>query len=119
MAVHEPARLDERDGGNVAGCDVIVELAGVLEVRAADGGVGHDGGVVLERVADVAVLVRIGDGSAETIRRTYCTVVDLIFVFGDVAGLFHGWRCAERLAGVAVASVVVPLIAVILPGNVL
>src|SRR5580704_3621783 len=119
MAVHEPARLDERDGGNVAGCDVIVELAGVLEVRAADGGVGHDGRVVLERVADVAVLVRVGDRSAETIGRAHGAVVDLIFIFGDVAGFLHRWRCAERLGRATVPSVVVPLIAVILPRNAL
>src|SRR5580693_4073137 len=119
MAVHEPARLDERDGRNVAGCDVSVEFAAVLEVRAADGGVGHDGRVVLERVADVAVLVRVGDGSAETIGRAHRAVVDLIFIFGDVAGFLHRWRCAERLGRAAVASVVVPLIAVVLPRNAL
>src|SRR5579863_1214572 len=119
MAVHETARLDERDGGNVAGFDVIVEVAGVLQVRATDSGVGHDGGVVLERVADVAVFVRVGDGSAETIGRAHRAVVDLIFVFRDIARFLHRWGCAERLGGVAVASVVVPLIAVVLPGNAL
>jgi hypothetical protein len=32
----------------------------VLNVRGPDRGIGHDRGVVLERIADVAVLVRVG-----------------------------------------------------------
>ena len=62
MAVHEAAGLDEGNGGKIAVGDVRVEVQCVLDVGVADRGVRHDGRVVLERVADVAVLVGVGDG---------------------------------------------------------
>ena len=65
MAVHEAAGLDEGNRGQRAVGDVRVQVRRVLDVGLADAGVRHDRRVVLERVADVAVLVRVGDGSAE------------------------------------------------------
>src|SRR5271156_1483580 len=96
MAVNEPAGFDERNGRERAVRDVGVKVGRILDVRLADCGVGHDRSIVLERVANVAVLVRSGDGLAQRISRAYCAVVDLIWV----------------------SDVVVPLIAVVLPRDV-
>src|ERR1700724_383211 len=41
-------------------------------MRVADGGVGHDLGLILKGVADVAVLIALGP---------YGSVVDLVFIF--------------------------------------
>ena len=82
VAIDQAAGLDEGDRGQVSVRDVVVEVGGVLDVGRADGGVGHDGGVVLEGIADVAVLVgvradgavvelvRIGERSCSTGRRS-------------------------------------------------
>ena len=88
MAVDQSARLDERDRRQraVLRCRVYrLAVSWICAVRIS--GVRHDRGVVLERIADVAVLVGVrADGP----------VVELVGV-GDV---------------------VVPLIAVVLPGDV-
>ena len=78
-------------------------------MRLTNRRVGHDGRVVLERVADVAVLVRVGDVLAKRVGRACRSVVDLVFIFGDISGF----------AGRAGSGVVVPLISVVLPRNVL
>ena len=85
MAVHQAAGLDEGNRGQSVVGDVVVEVERVLHVVGAGVGAGHDLKIVLERVADVAVLVGgFADGA----------VIELVGI-GDV---------------------VVPLIAVILPG---
>ena len=57
MAIDQPAGLDDGDGRQSSVLDVGVKIRGVLNVGSADSGVGHDGGVVLERIANVAVFV--------------------------------------------------------------
>src|SRR5271163_381090 len=109
MAVDEAAGLDERNSGKLAVGDVGIQVCSVLDVRLANRFVGHDGSVVLERVADVAVLVRVGNGLAQEVGRAGSPVVDLVFILGNISGFT--WRASSR--------VVVPLISVILPRNVL
>src|SRR6202161_1871133 len=118
MAIHETAGFDNGNGGERAVSDVRVEVQRVLDVSFADFGIGHDGRVVLKRVANVAVFVGVGDGLAERVSRARGSVVDLILVFGDVAVSDERWRIAERLLWFTNPRIVVPLIAVILPGNI-
>ena len=59
MPVDESARLDEGHRGQRALGNIVVQVRGVLDMRLADVRIGHDRGVVLERVADVAVLVAL------------------------------------------------------------
>src|SRR5579872_1210010 len=107
MAVNEPARFDDGNRGKRAVGDVGVQAAGagnVGKVRGADSRVGHDGGVVLKRIANVAVLIGILDGkTGSVIGRTDRSVIEAVFVFRDT----------QR----RIARIVVPLIAVILPGD--
>src|SRR5580658_2849537 len=120
MAVREPAGFHDRNSRKRALLDVIVEVDRVLDMLGADSRVGHDGGVVLERVADVAVLISVGDGSAEWVRRADCSVIDFVLVFWDVA--VRVGRCRYRTGGIsrlAHTSIVVPLVAIILPRNVM
>src|ERR1700685_2397421 len=62
MAIGRPAGLDDGNGRQVPGCYILVKVLGVLEVRRALGGVGHDFGFVVEGVADVAVGVERAAG---------------------------------------------------------
>ena len=71
MSVNPAAGLHIRNRGKVAALDVFVEVFGVLQVRGADGGVGHNLGLILEGVADVAVLVALG---------SHGSVVNLVFI---------------------------------------
>src|ERR1700688_4416775 len=71
MSVNPAAGLHVRNCGKVAALEVFVEVLGVLQVRGADGGVGHNFGLVLERVADVAVLIALGADGA---------VIELVFI---------------------------------------
>src|ERR1700736_3761207 len=71
MSVNPAAGLHIRNRGKVAALDVFVQVFGVLQVCVADGGVGHDFGLVLEGVADVAVLVALG---------SHGSVVNLVFI---------------------------------------
>ena len=87
MPIDKPAWFDNGDGRQRAVCDVAVEIRRVLDMSRADGGVGHDGGVVLEGIADGAILICLC---------TKSTVVELI----------------------GIRDIVVPLIAVVLPGNI-
>ena len=57
MAIDQAAGLDEGDRRQSAVLDVCIEIRRVLDVRGADGGIGHDRRVVLEGVADVAVFI--------------------------------------------------------------
>ena len=81
MSVDQAAGLDVGDRGQIAVLDVLVEIRRVLKVVRAYRLVGHDGGGVLEEVADVAVSI-------------------------------------PRILKVRVGHVAVPLIAVVLPGDV-
>src|ERR1700736_2910386 len=71
MSVNPAAGLHIRNRWEVAALDVFVEVLGVLQVRGADGGVGHDFGLVLEGVADIAVLIALG---------SHGSVVNLVFI---------------------------------------
>src|SRR5580765_1678061 len=71
MAVYPAAGFHIGNCGQRAVGDVFVEIDRVFQVLGADGGVGHDLRLVLERIADVAVLIA---GRADR------TVVQLVFV---------------------------------------
>src|SRR6202034_2363820 len=74
-------------GRQLAVRNVRVKVGGVLDMSGADSRIGHDRGVVLEGVADVAVLVGV---LADR------TIVQLV----------------------RIVHIVVPLVAVVLPGNI-
>jgi hypothetical protein len=88
VTVDIAAGLDDRDRGQRVAGDIRVQVDRVLDVRLHLLRMRHDGRVVLERVADVAVLVGV---------RAVGAVVQLV----------------------RIVDVVVPLVAVILPGDVL
>src|ERR1700730_18369194 len=71
MSVNPTTWLYIRNGGKVAALDVFVKVHGIFQVRGADGGVGHDFGLVLEGVADVAILIALG---------SHGSVVNLVFI---------------------------------------
>src|ERR1700694_1543942 len=71
MTVHPAAGLDVGDRGQIAAGDVAVKIGGVNDVGGANGVVGHDLRLIMERVADVAILVAV---------RTDGAVVELVFV---------------------------------------
>ena len=78
----------------------------------------HNRGVVLEWIADVAILVGLAtsDCYAEPIGRTHGAVIDLVRISREAVRVDR----ALRLWSVAGCSRVgVPLVAVILPGNVM
>src|SRR5438445_2679053 len=88
MTVHPAAGLDVGDRGQIAAGDIAVKIGGVNDVGGANGVVGHNLRLIVERVADVAIRVAVrADGA----------VVELVFV----------------------GEVLIPLIAVIFPGDVL
>src|SRR6266566_7750997 len=74
MTVHPAAGLDVGDRGQIAAGDITVEIGGVNDVGRANGIVGHDLRLIMERVADVAILVAL---------RADRAVVELVFV-GEV-----------------------------------
>ena len=81
MAVDQSAGLDEGNRRQCVRLDVAVEIRSVLNVRGADSGIGHDGGVVLEWIANVAVLVRVrADGAVVELIGVRHIVVPLIAV---------------------------------------
>ena len=57
MTVVHAAGLDDGDWGQVAGIDILIEFGGVRDVCLAGGLGTHELGLVLEGIADVAVLV--------------------------------------------------------------
>src|ERR1700719_669361 len=71
MSVNPAAGLHVGNRGKIAAFEVFVEIFGVLQVGGANGGVGHDFGLILERVADVAVLIALGADGA---------VIELVFI---------------------------------------
>src|SRR5258708_2367029 len=74
MTIHPAAGLDVGNRGQIAAGDIAVKIGGVNDVGSANGVVGHDLRLIMERVADVAVLVAVrADGA----------VVELVFV-GEV-----------------------------------
>src|SRR6266566_5871652 len=88
MTVHPAAGLDIGDRGQIAAGDITVKIGGVNDVGGANGIVGHDLRLIVERVADVAILVAV---------RADRAVVELVFV----------------------GEVMIPLIAIVFPGDVL
>ena len=60
MTVHPAAGLDIGDRGQIAAGDITVKIGGVNDVGGANGIVGHDLRLIMERVADVAILVAFG-----------------------------------------------------------
>src|SRR6266478_8472294 len=74
MTIHPAAGLDVGNRGQIAAGDIAVKIGGVNDVGSANGVVGHDLRLIMERVADVAILVAVrADGA----------VVELVFV-GEV-----------------------------------
>src|SRR6266481_2421165 len=74
MTVHPAAGLDVGNRGQIAAGDITVKISGVNDVGSANGVVGDDLRLIMERVADVAILVAVrADGA----------VVELVFV-GEV-----------------------------------
>ena len=71
MAIHPAAGFHERDRWQSSVGNVAVKVEGVLDVRGAHRVVGHDLRLVLDAIADVAVLITIRANDA---------VVQLIFV---------------------------------------
>src|ERR1022692_4936186 len=59
MTVDEAARLDEGNRRERAIRDFLVKIRDILDVRRTDRGIGHDRRVVLERIANIAVLVGV------------------------------------------------------------
>src|SRR5467141_2310861 len=88
MTIHPAAGLDVGNRGQIAAGDIAVKIGRVNDVGSANGVVGHDLRLIVERVADVAILVAVrADGA----------VVELVFV----------------------GEVLIPLIAIVFPGDVL
>src|ERR1700731_2947714 len=88
MTIHPAAGLDVGNRGQIAAGDIAVKFGGVNDVGGANGVVGHDLRLIVERVADVAILGAVwADGA----------VVELVFV----------------------GEVLIPLIAIVFPGDVL
>src|SRR5215472_18248079 len=59
MAIHPSARFYERNRGQLPAPDVLIELVGVEDVRRSNSRVSHDLRLVLESVADIAVLIAL------------------------------------------------------------
>src|SRR5437660_9933310 len=74
MTVHPAAGLDVGDRGQIGAGDITVEIGGVNDVGRANGIVDHDLRLIMERVADVAILVGL---------RADLAVVEHVFC-GDV-----------------------------------
>src|SRR5260370_26955158 len=95
--------------------DVAVEIRSVLNVGSANRGVGDDGSVVLERVANVAVLVGVlTDGVVvELIRVGYIVIPLVAIIFpGNIVGE-HGvsdarsrgrWNREHSVVGVCIGE---------------
>ena len=84
-----PLGLTKETAGKRSVLDVVVEIGRVLDVRGADSGIGHDRGVVLEWIADVAVFVGIrADGPIVQLIGVGHIVIPLIAVIfpGDIGG---------------------------------
>src|SRR5580700_1427869 len=116
MAVNEAARFNDGNGRERAVGDVAVEIRGVLDMRFANGIVSHDRRVVLERIADGAIFVGSGDLNPEWINRAHGPKIDLVGVAGKTIGVERGLRLRSVTGS---ARVVVPVIAVIFPGDVM
>src|SRR5580700_10278255 len=71
MPIDPSAGLNERHRRQSSILYIAVKIRRVFEMGGPDRGVGHDRSVVLERVADVAVLVTL---------RTHLAIVKLVFV---------------------------------------
>ena len=81
MAINQSAGLDEGNCGERAVLDVLIQVGRVLDMRRADGRIGHDRGVILERAAGVAVFVRIlSDSRIVQLIRIRHVVVPLVAV---------------------------------------
>src|SRR6516164_2314185 len=92
MTVYPAARLHEGDRGQCSVGDIFVKIRGVLKVSVTNFVVGHDLGLILETVADIAILIAVGANGA---------VVELVLV--------------ARIP--VAAGVLVPLVAVGFPGH--
>src|SRR6476646_5265697 len=55
MAIGRPARLEDRNRRKVVERHIVVEVLDVFDVVGTKLGIRHDSGLVLERIADVAV----------------------------------------------------------------
>src|SRR5467141_32992 len=120
MTVHPAAGLDVRDRGQIAAGDVIVKIGGVNNVGGANGIVGHDLRLIMERVADVAILVAVrADGAVVELVLVGEVLIPLIIVglprdvvfkhYVSDAALVRGWngeRCVvNKAVGVGIGTV--------------
>src|SRR5215472_9162017 len=99
MAVHPSAWLHKRDRGQLAVVDVLVEMIHVHDVAGTYVLVGHDLLLILESVADVAVLIALwANFSKVELIRIVDIAVPLIVVAlpGDIVGEHHVGDAALR-----------------------
>src|SRR5215469_14225731 len=120
MTVHPAARLHEGDRRQSSIGDIVVKIRGVLKVRVTNLLVGHDLSLILETVANVAVLIAGGaNGAVVELVLVAEILVPLVAIGFPGHAIFQqnvadaalpGWRDCERSVvgitiGVGVAAV--------------